>query len=270
MNIFQLKNRIIEKLNEKRNDFQTSFDREEEMLRVERNDNGKGLDIALSKAVDKVKKDENFIEEVVYYIDETLERMKEEEISLDASAVYPVIRSSSFHRKNKKGDAFVTDDHTNETRICYAVDFKNSYRLIDEPLLKTLGLDKEALRKLADENMKRLPVSYKKESIQENDFYFINHNDGYDATRILNTQLLDEMHDDFDGEMMVGLPHQDVLIIANVRNSVGYDIMAQMMMQYFAEGLTPITSLSFSYREKKLEPVFILGKQKNHKRGRDE
>ena len=44
--------------------------------------------------------------------------------------------------------------------------------------------------------------------------------------------------------------------------------MAQMMMQYFAEGLTPITSLSFSYRHKKLEPVFILGKAKNYNKNK--
>ncbi|GAB3061454.1 DUF1444 family protein [Salinicoccus sesuvii] len=270
MNIFQLKNKIVEKLEEKRDDFLTSFNRKEEMLRVERKDNGKGLDIALSKAVDKAKNDENFIEEIVYYINETLDRMKEEDIGLDEASIYPVIRSTSFHKQNKNGDAFIVDDHTNETNIYYAVDFQNSYRLIDEKLIKSLGLDKEALRKLADQNMKQLPVSHKGETIQENDFYFINHNDGYDATRILNEEMLDSMHEKFDGEMLVGLPHQDVLIIANVRNSVGYDIMAQMMMQYFAEGLTPITSLSFSYRDKKLEPVFILGKQKNHKRGREE
>ena len=62
--------------------------------------------------------------------------------------------------------------------------------------------------------------------------------------------------------MLVGLPHQDVLIIADCKNNVGYDIMAQMMMQYFTEGLTPITSLSFSYDGEKLQPVFILENRK--------
>ena len=127
------------------------------------------------------------------------------------------------------------------------------------------------IRTLADNNLKELKIEISRDTIQENDFYFVNHNDGYDASRILNEGFLDEMHGKCEGEMMVGLPHQDVLIIADVKNNVGYDIMAQMMMQYFAEGLTPITSLSFSYREKKLEPVFILGKQRNYnKRGNDD
>ena len=108
------------------------------------------------------------------------------------------------------------------------------------------------------------------ETVQENDFYFISHKDGYDASRILNKGFLDDMHEKLDGEMMIGLPHQDVLIIVDVKNEVGYDILAQMMMQYFAEGLTPITSLSFSYRDKKLEPVFILGKARNYNKNKGE
>ncbi|WP_411842053.1 DUF1444 family protein [Salinicoccus sp. HZC-1] len=271
MNIFQLRDKVIEKLGEKRSDFNTSFDREKEVLRVERKDNKKGINVSLAKAMDKFKKDSDFVNEIVYYIDETIERMKEEEINSEQAMVYPVIRSTSFSDETKSGVSFVKDNHTNETDIYYAVDFKNSYRLIDEELAASLGMGQDDIRTLADNNLKNLKIEMKKDSIQENDFYFVNHNDGYDASRILNEAFLNEMHEKCEGEMMVGLPHQDVLIIADIKNSVGYDIMAQMMMQYFAEGLTPITSLSFSYRDKRLEPVFILGKQKNYnKRGNDD
>lgn len=271
MNIFQLKNKVLKKLEEKRSDFNADFNRDKEMLRVERKDNNKGLNVSLSKAVDKSKKDEKFLDEIVYYIDETLERMKDEEIKSEDAVIYPVIRSTSFYDETKDGTPFITDEHTNETDIYYAIDFKNSYRLIDETLAESLGMKQEDIRTLAVNNMKSLEIEFKKDTIQDNDFYFVNHNDGYDASRILNEEFLGEMHGKCTGEMMVGLPHQDVLIIADVKNSVGYDIMAQMMMQYFAEGLTPITSLSFSYREKRLEPVFILGKQKNYnKRGKND
>jgi len=271
MNIFQLKDKVIEKLSEKRSDFNTSFDREKEMLRVERQDNKKGINVSLSKAMDKFKKDSNFVDEIVYYIDETLERMKEEKIDPEQAVIYPVVRSTSFPDKTKSGVDFIKDSHTNETDIYYAIDFNKSYRLIDEELASSLGMRQEDIRILADNNLRKLKIELSRDTIQENDFYFVNHNDGYDASRILNEGFLNEMHGKCEGEMMVGLPHQDVLIIADVKNNVGYDIMAQMMMQYFAEGLTPITSLSFSYREKKLEPVFILGKQRNYnKRGNDD
>lgn len=268
MNVFKLKDLILEKLNAKRDDFDSKFNRKDEELRIERKDNKKGVDIELAKAAQKAKNDDKFVNEIIYYIDETLTRMEDESLDMDQSMIYPVVRATSFYEETKSGLKFIMDDHTNETRVYYAMDFKNSYRLIDEKLAESFGMSHEDIRILAYNNLGNLKIDYKKQTVQENDFYFVNHNDGYDASRILNEQFLNDMHEICEGEMMVGLPHQDVLIIADVKNEVGYDIMAQMMMQYFAEGLTPITSLSFSYRDKRLQPVFILGKQKNSKRGK--
>lgn len=64
------------------------------------------------------------------------------------------------------------------------------------------------------------------------------------------------------GELAIGVPHQDVLLFADIHNEMGYDILAQMMMQFFAEGQIPITSLPFLYEDKKLEPIFILAQKK--------
>lgn len=264
MNIYKLRDEIIERITAKRNDVSHKFDRENEALRVERTDNGKGITIALSKALNKAKNDDKIIDELVYYIDESITRMGEEKINAESAMIYPVVRATSFPGESKAGEPFIVSPHTNETNIYYAVDFDKSYRLIDETLLDSLGMSEEDMKVLAENNLKNLPIEVKKQTVQENDFYFINHNDGYDSSRILNTDFLHEMLGDTEGEMLVGLPHQDVLIIADCKNSVGYDIMAQMMMQYFTEGLTPITSLSFSYNGETLQPVFILGKQKNH------
>src|SRR5699024_9151385 len=230
MNIFQLKDKVIEKLSEKRSDFNTSFDREKEMLIIEHHANKKEIHVSLSKVIAKYKKDSNFVDEIVYYIDETLERMKEEKIDPEQAVIYPVVRSTSFPDKTKSGVDFIKDSHTNETDIYYAIDFNKSYRLIDEELASSLGMRQEDIRTLADNNLRKLKIELSRDTIQENDFYFVNHNDGYDASRILNEGFLNEMHGKCEGEMMVGLPHQDVLIIADVKNNVGYDIMAQMMM----------------------------------------
>ncbi|MFC3901042.1 DUF1444 family protein [Aliicoccus persicus] len=266
MNVFQLRDKIIERLNETRDDFEYKFDREAESLRIERLDNKQGVSVDLNKLLTKSSKDESLLDEIVYYLDESLTRMGKETIEQNAK-ILPVVRSTSFFKETKKGDAFVYDEHTAETNIYYAVDFDNSYRLIDEALLKTMNLSVGEMKVIAERELKQLPVEIKNQQvIQENVFYFINHNDGYDATRILNEEFLNDFHDRIEGEMLVGLPHQDVLIIVDVRNSVGYDVMAQMMMQYFAEGLTPITSLTFSYQDKRLQPVFILGKQKHNKK----
>jgi uncharacterized protein YtpQ (UPF0354 family) len=70
------------------------------------------------------------------------------------------------------------------------------------------------------------------------------------------------MEQQITGEMALAVPHQDVLIIADVRNNAGYDILAQMNMSFFASGRVPITALSFLYEDGGLEPIFILGKNK--------
>lgn len=62
---------------------------------------------------------------------------------------------------------------------------------------------------------------------------FLNTNDGYDATRILNESLLQSMREKISGDMVVAVPHQDVLIIADIVNEIGYDIIAQMTMKFF-------------------------------------
>ncbi len=69
--------------------------------------------------------------------------------------------------------------------------------------------------------------------------------------------------------MAVAVPHQDVLIIADIRNKTGYDILAQMTMSFFTKGLVPITALSFIYEDGKLEPIFILGKNQRVDDGKE-
>jgi uncharacterized protein YtpQ (UPF0354 family) len=78
----------------------------------------------------------------------------------------------------------------------------------------------------------------------------------------LNQAFLKEMEEKISGTMVLAVPHQDVLIIADVQNDTGYDILAQMAMSFFSSGRVPITALSFLYENSELEPIFILGKNR--------
>lgn len=68
-----------------------------------------------------------------------------------------------------------------------------------------------------------------------------------------------------EGEMTLSVPHQDVLIIGDIRNDVGYDVLAQMAMHFFTVGTVPVTSLSFLYEDGELEPIFIMAKNRVEK-----
>ena len=198
---------------------------------------------------------EKAIEEVAYYVQEALIAMHKEENS--AAKILPVIRSTSFPKQAE------------ETRIYYALDSNKTYRLIDERLLQKLGLTEQQVREMALFNARSLSYEFKQDTVAGNTFYFLNTNDGYDATRILNESLLQSMREKISGDMVVAVPHQDVLIIADIVNEIGYDIIAQMTMKFFAEGHVPITSLSFVYEDGEFEPIFILAKNRKKTDGKE-
>lgn len=265
MNVFEIRDKLIEQLDN--TIVNTSFNRKEETLRVERKDNQKGLTIKLAPVVAKYKEKQNrVLDEVLYYINETIQAMGKSTLP-NGAKIMPVIRSTSFP-KDQNDIPLLIEPHTAETNIYYAIDLGKTYRLIDESLMDELKLDRSHVKEQALFNIKGLSTSYKKDVVSGNTYYFFNTNDGYDASRILNKQLLNDFAQNAQGEMLVATPHADVLIIADIQNETGYDVLAQMLMTFFANGLVPITSLSFQYKEGVLTPVFILGKN-NAKRNQE-
>lgn len=243
------------------------YDREKDRLRIENKKTGQGITIELPGIVSKWQNaKEKAIDEAVYYVTEGLNAMEEKvQLSGQERNIFPVIRSTSFPKEVEEDVPLLFDEHTAETRIYYALDRGKNYRLIDKRLLESEGWNEERVKEAALFNIRSLSTEFKMDEVAGNLFYFLNTNDGYDASRILNESLLNKMSQEVKGDFVVAVPHQDVLILADVRNSTGYDILAQMTMSFFTAGTVPITALSFLYENGKLEPIFILGKNKSKK-----
>ncbi|WP_141433778.1 DUF1444 domain-containing protein [Bacillus sp. 03113] len=240
------------------------YDRDKDTYRIENKESGKGITISLPDIVAKWEiHKEKAIEEVVYYTEEGLQAM-EGALILEGKEknIFPVIRSTSFPKESSEGIPFLFDEHTAETRVYYAFDLGSTYRIIDEQLMQKEQWDAKRIKEIALFNVRSLSTDMKTDSVAGNIFYFLNKNDGYDASRILNEVFLKQMEKKIKGTMAVAVPHQDVLIIADVQNDTGYDILAQMNMSFFASGRVPITALSFLYENGEFEPIFILGKNK--------
>lgn len=269
MNVFQMRDKLKARLNHLNVDFK--FDREEETLRIYRTDNHKGVTIKLNAIVAKYEEQKDkIIDEIVYYVEEAIAQMGDHSLEkMEDIKIMPVVRATSFDKKTKEGHSFIYSEHTAETNIYYALDLGKSYRLIDESMLKTLNMTEQQIKEMSLFNVRKLKNKYSTDEVKGNIFYFINSNDGYDASRILNTSFLNEVQEQCEGEMLVAVPHQDVLIIADIRNKTGYDVMAHLTMEFFTKGLVPITSLSFGYDKVHLEPIFILGKNNKQKRNPD-
>jgi uncharacterized protein YtpQ (UPF0354 family) len=246
-----------------REDRVISYDRDEEKLRIEDKETKKGITLSLSGLASKGEQNKDtVIEETVYHVEEVLSAMsKDIPLSEKQRNLFPVIRSTSFPT-SQDDKPLLYEDHTAETRIYYALDLGNSYRLIKEEMLENEGWIKEQVKEAARFNLKSLDIKMKEDAVAGNTFYFVNHNDGYDASRILNIQFLEQMADKVSGKLAVAVPHQDVLILADIENDQGYDILAQMTMHFFTNGRVPITALPFLYENGTLEPIFILAKNK--------
>ncbi|WP_110927373.1 DUF1444 domain-containing protein [Bacillus massiliglaciei] len=262
MDSIKLKNLLKERL--KSEDRSFKFDSKQDTLRIENVKTAKGITVALPPVIanyENVK--DKAIDEIVYYVEEALNVMGEEH-SMEGKekSIFPVIRSTSFPSESEEGNPFLTDEHTAETRVYYALDLGSTYRLIDQKMIARESWNPDRIREIAKFNVRSLSTELKSDTVAGNTFYFLNTNDGYDASRILNDSWLRELEAEMNGTMTIALPHQDVIIIGDIQNETGYDVLAQMAMSFFASGHVPITALSFLYDEGSLEPIFILGKNK--------
>ncbi|SFB37030.1 Uncharacterized protein YtpQ, UPF0354 family [Lentibacillus halodurans] len=248
--------------------FKTSYNRDKDTFRIEWKDTGQGMTITLPNVVSKYnERGEATIDDLEEHVSEAMRIMHEEHhLTGMEKQIFPVIRATSFPVETKSGKQLVHKEHTAETRVYYALDLGKSYQLIDESMLEQEGWTRERIDEIATFNIRSLDNDYKQDTVADNDFYFVAKQDGYDASRILNEAFLEEMLANAKGELAVAVPHQDVLIFADIQNKAGYDILAQMTMKFFAEGRIPITSLSFIYENKMLEPVFILAKNRPEKK----
>jgi uncharacterized protein YtpQ (UPF0354 family) len=243
-----------------------TYDRKNDSLRIESKLTKKGITVSLPGIIAKWHTEkEKAIDEVVYYVEEGLRAMTDTiQLADHEKKIYPVIRAASFPAESEEGVPFLFDEHTAETRIYYAYDMGKTYRLIDLRLLEKEGWTAKRIREIALFNVRSLSTGMKEDRVAGNVFYFLNTNDGYDASRILNKGFLSRMEKQITGTMVLAVPHQDVLIIADICNHTGYDVLAQMAMSFFASGRVPVTALSFLYENGELEPIFILGKNKKN------
>lgn len=177
--------------------------------------------------------------------------------------VYPVMRSTSFPTEVSNGKKLIYDEHTAETRIFYALDLEHSYKLIDEEFLQDSGWTQQELKEKALFNLRGLENNWKQDVVAGNNFYFISPTDGYGASRILNQSLIQEFAQKAEGDFCLATPHQDVLVLADLHNSTGYDVLGQMALSFYTNGTMPITPLPFDMKAGKLEPIFILANRRN-------
>lgn len=99
--------------------------------------------------------------------------------------------------------------------ITYVIDERNSVAYINEEQLEAWGLTLQELHEQATTNLRRRTaegVRYTTVGEGEQRLYIFNSGDGYDATRLLLTDMLAEWSRTLAGRLVIGIPNRDFLI----------------------------------------------------------
>lgn len=81
-----------------------------------------------------------------------------------------MIRSTSFPQQSNEEIPFITEEHTAETRVYYALDMGNTYRLIDERLMEKENWSSASIKEMALFNVRSLSTNVKADSVAGNVF----------------------------------------------------------------------------------------------------
>jgi uncharacterized protein YtpQ (UPF0354 family) len=173
------------------------------------------------------------------------------------SRIYPVLRHASLLRETP--DRWLFRPHTEETVILYALDHGEGYTLIEREALAEAGWSEEILHGYAMANLKELPVPVKTEQVGPNRIHFISPRDGYAASRVLLTPMLEEMERNKTGDALgVAVPHQDVLIVADLHGETGAQLLARLAHDFASKGPVPISPLPFFWERGELVPFLVV------------
>lgn len=234
---------------------------EDDLLVEHKEISGAGFHLSLDAILRKLEhgKEQAYLEEVVRKVLEmATASLQEKQIRGNERNIYPVLRSAAYPLE-KQGVPLLNQEHTAESRIFYALDLGKTYVLIDREMARASGYDDQEIFAQALANLKGLDTSYKEDQVAGNHFYFFAPNDGYAASRILNDELIAFMRRKIGEDMGVAIPHQDVLIIADIRNEMGYKVLARINMDFCVKGDIPISPLPFIYTdEQALEPIMVM------------
>lgn len=180
--------------------------------------------------------------------------------------IYPILRHPSFLKQN--GRDLVYREHTAETIILFAIELSFGFMFLTMNQIQEEAFDLEEIYKIALKNIEQLDASYQTDQLGNNLFYFFSYGDSYSASRILNSTLLPEMGKIIKGRMGVAIPHQDVLIIADLADAKGASALSQIAFDFAMKGAVPITPLPFLVENGTLEPYLVVHNKKSRHKNR--
>lgn len=174
-------------------------------------------------------------------------------------AIYPVLRHRSFSKSDRAKTAILRP-HTAETVLLYALDYGSGYTLIEQQMAAEGGWSLEQLHTYAMDNLRKLPLKQvRTQQVGPHFIHFISPTDGYAASRVLLTEVLEQYDQQKRGRFLgVAIPHQDVCILADLADESGGQLLARLTYDFASKGPVPITPIPFLYENSELVPYLAV------------
>jgi uncharacterized protein YtpQ (UPF0354 family) len=141
-----------------------------------------------------------------------------------AGRVYPILKPIEMlaEVRERKLPMLAYREFLADLMITYVIDEEHSFAYINEDHLDRWKVSVEDLHRQAIENLRRRTddrVTYTAVGAGEQRLFIFNSGDGYDATRLLLSDVLADWAREVPGRLVIGIPNRDFLIAFSDANS---------------------------------------------------
>ncbi len=172
------------------------------------------------------------------YIGSFLEVIGEREKEVDVNRIVPVIKDHGWlediqESLEARGGGeeplpnYLRDSYNSELAIFYAEDSERNIRYLTEEAIEGLGIERESLRELAVENLRRLLVNI--EVMGGDGVYMITAGGDYEASLLLVDSIWNPESMPVSGEFVAAIPSRGVLLVTGSGNRDAIENLREMV-----------------------------------------
>jgi uncharacterized protein YtpQ (UPF0354 family) len=198
------------------------------------------------------------LEKFVAALRETIGHPKGE---IDRTRIVPVIKDAAYltevrraleargHDTSKLSQ--VHDIYNSELVVLYAEDTANNMRYLTEDDVSELGIQREDLRPLAVENLRRLLPDVKMAG--DGGVFLMQAGGDYEASLLLIETVWSSGQIEVNGEIVVAIPARGILIVTGSENKPGLKTVRELAAKTSTEAAYRLTPHLFVFRRGRFE-----------------
>jgi len=147
----------------------------------------------------------------------------------------------------KEVPEYIYDNFSKDLFVFYGEDLPGAVRFLMRKDLEAAGIEREELRALACENLKRLLP--KIECHGSDGVYMVTAGGTYEASLLLLDGLWNRGQMDVRGDIVLAIPTRDLLLVTGSEYPEGIDKVRQMVKDAYGKGPYSLTPKLFVYRD---------------------